>query len=111
MRKVTEKIAQAFHNGQKLTLGNTYTNGQAVFLFDNQIIRRCQDGTVWFNLCGWNTVTTRERINGILADNYLNGISQRKGTPYYMGKPIDDNTWYQHENLQLLSQTDQSEVA
>lgn len=69
MRKVTEKIASAFRNGEKLTVSNTTTDGTAVWLHGNKIIERRPDG-IYFTLAGWNTNVTRERINGILPNYY-----------------------------------------
>lgn len=64
MRKVTSQIAAAFKSGKGRTIGNTRTDGQSVWLHGNKIVERRSDG-VYFNACGWNTPTTRERINGI----------------------------------------------
>jgi len=32
MRKVTKKVSKAFLEGKKLSVGNTYTDGQGFFL-------------------------------------------------------------------------------
>jgi hypothetical protein len=66
MRKVTEKVIRAFKNGQSLTVGNTRTDGQAIWLHGNKIAMR-HAGMVFISTAGWNTVTTRERLNGIIA--------------------------------------------
>ena len=65
MRKITKQIAEAFYAERELKINNTYTDGQAVWLHGNKIIERRRDG-IWFTLAGWNTNTTRERLNGIL---------------------------------------------
>jgi hypothetical protein len=101
MRKITKKIANAFHNQQRLTVSNTTTDGSAVWLHGNKIIERRQDG-IWFTLAGWNTVTTRERLTGILPDVR---ISSRKGDALlYVGNRseyIEDHKWI---NLNQFSQ-------
>ena len=65
MRKVTEKIARALLRGEKCAVGNTTTNGECVWLHGNLIAMRLSD-CILVSLAGWNTPTTRERVNGIL---------------------------------------------
>ncbi len=80
MRKVTREIVKAFRNGKAKSIAATYTTGNEVYLHQNKIAWRDYDG-VKFNMCGWGSVTTRERINGMLTEfgyPYW-GISQRKG--------------------------------
>ena len=64
MRKITQKIATAFINGESLKIKNTETDGQSVWLHGNEIARKTDNG-LEVTLAGWNTVTTRERVNGI----------------------------------------------
>ena len=64
MRKVTQKIANAFINGESLKIKNTETDGRSVWLHGNMIARKTDNG-LEVTLAGWNTVTTRERVNGI----------------------------------------------
>jgi hypothetical protein len=68
MRKVTQKIAKAFAQGEPAASGNTTTDGNAIWLHGNRIAQREMDGTVWVTLAGWPTVTTRERINGLCEE-------------------------------------------
>jgi hypothetical protein len=65
MRKVSLKIGAAFHTAQKRAMGNTMTDGNAVYLHGNKIIERRADG-IYFTLAGWPTATTRERINSMV---------------------------------------------
>ena len=65
MRKITAKIAKAFLAGDSLKIKNTETDGQSVWLHGNEIARRTAFG-LEVSLAGWPTVTTRERVNGIL---------------------------------------------
>lgn len=102
MRKVTEQIAEAFKNYQKCTIGNTMTDGQSVWLHGNRIAWRDPEsfGGVMVSMCGWPTVTTRERINGILSTLGAEvGIAQRnheQGFVYPDGsfEPISDTGSY-----------------
>ena len=90
MRSVTKAIKSAFEQGVSKTIGNTRTDGTSVFLFGNEIITK-KIGKVFFSLAGWNTPTTRERINGIAGV----WVSTYKGTAMVDGRVIDDNEWYQ----------------
>jgi hypothetical protein len=90
MRKVTERIKKAFENGKSLKIGNTRTDGESVFLHDNEIIRRDTSGLVFATLAGWNTRTTRERVNGILGMNF----HQVGFEPCLDGQPISPTDWF-----------------
>lgn len=80
MRKVTQQIADAFKAGKSKTVGNTSTDGQTVTLHGNVIAKRTPYGAVMVTLAGWGTVTTRDRVNGIIAAFDLPySIGQRKG--------------------------------
>ena len=93
MRKVTQQIAQAFIDGEIKQVGNTRTDGKAVYLHGNKIAEK-RDNTVSLTLAGWNTVTTRERLNGLLtALGSASGFNQKKGKPYFGGKLIHDQQW------------------
>lgn len=90
MRKVTEQIKQAFNNGTSLKVGNTRTDGQTVWLHGNAIVKRDPDGLVRWSLAGWNTPTTRERVNGIANA----GVHQVKFEPILNGQVIDSSDWF-----------------
>ena len=83
MRKISNEIAQAFKRGEKLTKGNTYTDGKKVFLHSNLIAEKQHPDKLAITLAGWPTVTTRERLNAILNicgwDQY---IQQSEGEQY-----------------------------
>lgn len=91
MRKVTEQIKKAFLAGKSKKVNATRTDGQSVYLHENEIIKRDSSGLLLFNLCGYGTPTTRERIKHICdVDLY-----QRKGEQYYNGNEIIDwNAWH-----------------
>ena len=63
MRKESLKIATAFAAGVAASAARTRTSGDAVYLHDNLIAQREEDGSVWVTLAGWPTVTTRDRLN------------------------------------------------
>lgn len=93
MRNVTKQIAAAFRANKSKTVGNTRTDGNAVYLHGNKIIER-RGTEVWARLAGWNTPTTRERLNGILGA----GFHQKDFSPYLNGQLIDSREWYRIES-------------
>lgn len=90
MRKVTQRIKQAFEQGTSLKVDNTRTDGQTVWLHGNAIVKRDPDGLVRWSLAGWNTSTTRERVNGIANA----GVHQVKFEPILNGQVIDSFDWF-----------------
>ena len=94
MRKITEQIAHAFKQGKRKSNGNTRTNGNMVFLHTNIIAERYENGAIYMSLAGWNTVTTRERLNGIAAILGLKArFTQKNFEPYFNGELIDAHDW------------------
>ena len=82
MRQETQKIMSAFLRGQKASAARTNTDGRSVWLHGNLIAERGTTKT-WFTLAGWPTVTTRDRVNGLLQ---LSGsdcrVFQKNGTQF-----------------------------
>jgi len=70
MRKITRETAEAFLEGRIKSMGNTSTDGMSYFLHGNRIAYKPSNllsgGGMRFSMRGWATVTTRERLNGIL---------------------------------------------
>ena len=96
MRKVTEQIKQAFERGEAKTVGNTSTDGNTVWLHGNAIVKRDPDGLVRWSLAGWNTPTTRERVNGIANA----GVCQFKFEPVLNGEVINASDWFASDTVQ-----------
>ena len=90
VRKITRMACDAFDNGYNMSLSNTNVSKGSLYLHGHEIARHNESGQTEINLCGWNTPTTRERLNG------LSGVSvcQKDFTPYLNGKAIDSNSWY-----------------
>jgi len=65
MRKETKEVMTAFLERRSCTRARTQTNGDAVTLHGNKIAWREDDGSISMWLCGYGTVTTRERLNGL----------------------------------------------
>ena len=90
MRKVTEQIKQACEQGTPLKIGNTRTDGTSVFLHGNEIVRRDISGVVFATLAGYNTRTTRERVNGITGM----GFHQVGFVACIDGEPVCEDDWF-----------------
>ena len=92
MRKITETIANAFLQGANKTQGNTSVLNGKVYLHGNLIAQKGEAGEVYMTLAGWNTPTTRERLNGIAQVLGLDAsFTQRNFEPYFNGKQIAPN--------------------
>jgi len=70
MRKITEQSAKALLNHEQFMLANTRTqpfnSNTALYLHDNLIAVKDKAGDLRLSLAGYNTTTTKERLNGIL---------------------------------------------
>ena len=100
-RKVTQEIVKAFLAGKSKTIKNSHTDGKGLYLHGHKIAWICEEPDVKtgltdiaFSMCGWGSVTTRERLNGLLdALGYPQvGISQRKGEQWvvYKAKKVQE---------------------
>ena len=94
MRDVTTKVVDAFLKGSTKRVGNTSTDGKAIFLHGHKIAewRSVTTGTIatgekvekqlWITNCGYRTNVTKERLNGLPKVSiyqkafkwYLNGV-------------------------------------
>ena len=104
MRQITLKIAEAFFNRKALKMNNTEVKGRYIstngkgeeikdpngyvemylYLHGNLIanFNQIQKG-LYFTLAGWNTPTTRERLNGLFQTfNLTCKVRQIKGRAY-----------------------------
>ena len=94
MRKITKQAVEAFMNGKAFKSGNTevspgYNESFSMLLHGNLIANKHQNG-ISVSLAGWNTKTTRERLNGIPGVS----IHTVKGVPILNGKIIEDDKFY-----------------
>jgi len=93
MRKITEKSMDAFNNAESFKSGNTEVevlpNVTILKLFGNSIAYRYNDPerTLSITNCGYETATTKERLNGIEGVN----IKQIRGTWFLNGVEWDGN--------------------
>ena len=90
MRKVTQRIKDAFEQGKSLKVDYTKTDGQTVWLHGNAIVQREPDVLGRGSLAWWNTPTTRERVNGIANA----GVHQVAFEPVLNGQIINPFDWF-----------------
>ena len=97
MRVIERKMLDAIRTGKSWALDNTrvdiFSNRVNVYLHNNLICEIVPDETltVWHR--GWDTPTTKSRLNAILNAYNLPTISQRNYT-WYIGKDGDDSLFY-----------------
>jgi hypothetical protein len=80
MRQITAKICFAFEQGRTLKIDNSETDGTNLWLFGNKIAEWRQ-GEIWITDAGWQSKTTKERLNGLGGVN----VTQRAGSWYLNG--------------------------
>ena len=92
MRNITSKAIEAFNSARNFKNGNTEVKSESgittLSLHGNTIARKDAVG-LSINLCGWNTNTTRERLNGLPNVS----VSTRKGQAFLNGVAIPSNGW------------------
>jgi hypothetical protein len=83
-RKITENAVRAFYNNEKFTRDNMFVTNRMMYLHSN-LIAKIEDGKLKITTCGWNTVTTKDRLNG------LSGVSvyTKKHQLYLNDEPWD----------------------
>jgi len=104
MRKRTKLTARAFIDHNKKASGNCWSTGED-YLLHGHCIAWWNYGSVkpeiHFSMRGYPTVTTRDRINGILE---LSGSSyrvcQRDYTQYLIG-PSPDRPWSEMQKQEI----------
>ena len=99
MRKIEEAMCAAVKERRYWKSGNTEVNVRYDYLGSVHIEVRLFDNLIWkyngaedlteFTLAGWNTNTTRSRLNALGV-----GVYQKKGLPMCNGKEIGENEWY-----------------
>lgn len=91
-RQITKEAVRAFNNNENFSLSNTTVKadctGTRMYLFGNLIAEKVAN-RIRVTLAGWNTPTTRERLNG------LNGVSAstKQGQAFINGKAVDNSEW------------------
>jgi hypothetical protein len=86
MNSTTEKTINSFMQGEPKKVGNTYTDGKSLFLFNNMIAEHREDG-LYITNAGWFSKATKERLNGLPGVN----IYQAKKKWHLNGQEWDGN--------------------
>ncbi len=93
MRKITRDAVNAFRNNEKFRRDNTEVraddNGTVLFLHGHCIAMRDRTGILKVRDAGWQTPTTKERLNGLLSTMGCQGVYQKDFTWYW-----DDGTLF-----------------
>jgi hypothetical protein len=77
MRKITKDAIEVFWNGGYFNRDNTRVAKKSMWLHGNNIA--CvRDNKLIISSCGWETTTTKERLNGVLSKLNMY-IKQTKG--------------------------------
>ena len=92
MRKLEKEMVSAVNGRYTWESGNTKVNVSSgdvfVYLHDNLIFKIVR-GVRSFTLCGWNTPTTRSRLNALGVD-----VCCRNFAPCLDGVSISSDKWY-----------------
>lgn len=100
MRKIEVAMLLALHTKQQLVTPNTHVVRHAgwseVRLFGNRIAEIYDNGIVRMSLAGWNTSTTRSRLNAIAREFGTPGFSTREGMPHFNNEKTDAHKWNVH---------------
>ena len=106
MRIITKEIVKAFMNGEGRSIGNSSTDGKTMLLHGHTIARKT-GVYVQINNCGYETNTTKERLNGLL--DYIglkdsHRIYQRNFEWYWKdGESFPCNQWVTVTEESLVS--------
>ena len=102
MRQIEKQMVAAIKARKNFKSGNTEvtmtrneylgTCTAMVYLHDNLIAKisfRPENVVAQFTLAGWNTNTTRSRLNALCV-----GVYKCNRAPYHNGKAISSTDWY-----------------
>jgi len=97
MRKITKEAARAFTLGRKFKKANTQVCSGMMLLHGNLIAEWGKDNELFISCAGWNTPTTRERINGLLTHlGFPFALFQKDFALFESkdGKELDPSGWF-----------------
>jgi len=99
MRKIKEAMCAAVKERRYWKSGNIEVNVRKDAYGFEHVEVRLHGNLIWkwneaedmteFTLAGWNTNTTRSRLNALGVH-----VTQRNWLPYYNGHEICSNAWY-----------------
>ena len=82
MRKVSREVISAFLAGKSKKVDNTYCNGNALYLYGNQIASNV-NGAIRIFDGGFSSATTKERLNALLQLMNSSGNYETIATAVY----------------------------
>lgn len=88
MKNIDYLARNALYGGKKWSLGNTHTEGGEMWLHGHKIAR-IVGGVLWICLCGWDTLTTRNRLNALDGVN----LKHKAGKLFLNGAEISASEW------------------
>ncbi len=92
MRKITEEAVYAFERGYQYKRSNTEVTSRTFYLHGNKIAKK-ENGNIFISDGGWQSNTTKERLNGILFEKGLS-IIQRNWNWYIVRNDFtNDKKW------------------
>lgn len=104
MRQITAEAINAFYNYKKfsksnmsVTIHKTENEKYSVLRLHGNAIASLQNGVLKISTAGWNTRTTRERLNGLQGVN----INTKKDNLYLNGYPWDGE-WIEPDKIVLV---------
>lgn len=92
MRKITREAASALLNRRAYRKANTEVAAGFLYLHGTAIAE-CREDGLWITVGDWNTLTTRERLNGLRGVR----VSVSRGQLHLNGEPWDGR-WKKIEN-------------
>ena len=96
-KKITQESVSAFLDCRPFKKSNMEVLREGTIyylkLFGNKIAAIEGDGRLWISNAGWDTKTTKERLNGLPGVS----IQQKKGEWYLNGNQWDGNPTYVHQ--------------
>lgn len=98
MRKITEESIDAFLNHRRFKRANTEVvvgDGYTDLCLHNNIIAKLTNNCLYVSTAGWNTNTTRDRLNGIPGVHVRcrNGRLTLNGEIFLSGALIEVTGW------------------
>ncbi len=94
MRKIELNLKNAWIDNKEITISNSYIKKPSeyleLYLFNNCIARKnLKNNETLITLCGWNSLTTRSRLNSVLNA----GIYQKNFKAYFKDQELNPNQW------------------
>ncbi|CAB5144612.1 hypothetical protein UFOVP147_22 [uncultured Caudovirales phage] len=95
MRTIEKNLIAAVKAGKRYNVANTtFDPVCGVVSLHGNPIAKINGGAMLCSLAGWNTPTTRSRINALANTFGHPGVSTKKGQAFSGGHPVDVRAWF-----------------